>query len=221
MRVDPASVLEISPHSDALQRGGHEYQLVLRGDPASQAALLSTTIQSLMLLLRLQDPPGETVSEGLFGNKVFAFCDNLDLVNRLFRQLLDAEGRRPNTEKDSEKQGSLALLRSEVHHRGVDDWDTRDAAGQNWWVVDRLRESRVPPVIDRTSSQHSGVKDSAELVVATASLEVGYDDPGVGGVLQHKAPRDAAGFLQRRGRAGRSGDAPMDCCGVKRLRRIG
>ena len=203
VRVDPASVLEISPHSDALQRGGHEYQLVLRGDPASQAALLSTTIQSLMLLLRLQDPPGETVSEGLFGNKVFAFCDNLDLVNRLFRQLLDAEGRRPNTETDSEKQGSLALLRSEVHHRGVDDWDTRDAAGQNWWVVDRLRESRVPPVIDRTSSQHSGVKDSAELVVATASLEVGYDDPGVGGVLQHKAPRDAAGFLQRRGRAGR------------------
>lgn len=43
----------------------------------------------------------------------------------------------------------------------------------------------------------------ADLVVATASLEVGVDDDRVGLVLQHKAPRDAASFLQRRGRAGR------------------
>ena len=32
---------------------------------------------------------------------------------------------------------------------------------------------------------------------------MGYDDPRVGAVLQHKAPRDIAQFLQRRGRAGR------------------
>ena len=44
----------------------------------------------------------------------------------------------------------------------------------------------------------------AEVVVATASLEVGFDDPTVGAVLQHKAPRDAAQFLQRKGRAGRT-----------------
>lgn len=44
----------------------------------------------------------------------------------------------------------------------------------------------------------------AEIVVATAALEVGYDDPAVGVVLQHKAPRDMAQFLQRKGRAGRT-----------------
>ena len=35
------------------------------------------------------------------------------------------------------------------------------------------------------------------------SLEVGFNDPRVGAVIQHKAPRDLASFLQRRGRAGR------------------
>ncbi len=34
-------------------------------------------------------------------------------------------------------------------------------------------------------------------------LEVGYNDPEVGAVMQHKAPRDWAAFVQRKGRAGR------------------
>ena len=42
-----------------------------------------------------------------------------------------------------------------------------------------------------------------DVIVATASLEVGFNDPGVGSVIQHKAPRDVAQFLQRKGRAGR------------------
>ena len=41
-----------------MDRKGSEYQLLLRGDPASQAALLSTTIQSLMLLRRVLDENG-------------------------------------------------------------------------------------------------------------------------------------------------------------------
>ena len=40
-------------------------------------------------------------------------------------------------------------------------------------------------------------------MVATASLEVGYNDPFVGGIIQHKCPADPAAFLQRKGRAGR------------------
>ena len=55
----------------------------------------------------------------------------------------------------------------------------------------------------RTSSQDTGVARDADVIVATASLEVGYNDPEVGAVLQHKAPRDMASFLQRKGRAGR------------------
>ena len=53
-----------------------------------------------------------------------------------------------------------------------------------------------------TTSQRAGVQDR-DVIVATASLEVGYNDEHVGLVLQHKAPRDPAAFIQRRGRAGR------------------
>src|SRR5690606_29147383 len=48
-----------------------------------------------------------------------------------------------------------------------------------------------------------GVDRDREVIVATASLEVGYNDPEVGAVVQHKAPHDSAAFLQRKGRAGR------------------
>ncbi|MEH2327181.1 MAG: helicase-related protein [Nostoc sp.] len=57
--------------------------------------------------------------------------------------------------------------------------------------------------IGRTSSQDTGVTPNADVIVATASLEVGFNNPEVGGVIQHKAPRDMASFLQRKGRAGR------------------
>jgi hypothetical protein len=205
--ISPDFVREVVPLGDDLERRGHEYQLLLRGDPTSQTALLSTSIQSLMLLLRLLDPLGSDESKGFFGSKVFAFCDNLDLTNRLYRQLLDAEGRDPVGKIDPKKNGSLALLRSEAHSpqgRDTRDWPERDRSGQNWWLVDRLRDSPTPPAIGRTSSQDTGVSAEAETIVATASLEVGFDDPTVGAVLQHKAPRDFAQFIQRRGRAGRS-----------------
>jgi ATP-dependent helicase Lhr and Lhr-like helicase len=58
-------------------------------------------------------------------------------------------------------------------------------------------------LIGRTSSQDTGVDRDADITVATASLEVGFNHPGVGAVLRHKAPRGTASFLQRRGRAGR------------------
>lgn len=200
-------VREVSPSAEDLEERGHEYQLLLRGDPASQTALLSTSIQTLMLLLRLLDPLGHNPSQGMFGHKVFAFCDNLDLTNRLYRQLLDAEGRDPLGKPNPRRRGSLALLRSFDNHPSgheVQDWISRDHDGQYWWLVDELRGTPVPPVIGRTSSQDTGVTANAETIVATASLEVGYDDPDVGAVLQHKSPRDLAQFVQRRGRGGRS-----------------
>ena len=201
--VDLDRVTEVAPHpGDSIEKG-HEYQLLVRGDPASQTALLSTSIQSLMLVMRLLDPLDGNGS-GLLGSKVFAFCDNLDLVNRLYRQLLDAEGRTPFGKPNPNRQGSLALLRSEAHNLAAEDWPSRDGDGQAWWLIDQIRPSATQPQVGRTSSQDSGVTQGAELVVATASLEVGYDDPDVGAVLQHKAPRDVAQFVQRRGRAGRS-----------------
>ena len=61
-------------------------------------------------------------------------------------------------------------------------------------------------------SMDPGVGNNLDIVVATASLEVGFNDPRVGGVIQHKAPRDVAQFLQRKGPL-----AARGACGLGRL----
>lgn len=187
----------VSPEEDEMSESGREYFMLLRGDPASQTSLLSTTIQTVMLLRRMLDPELGRPSNGAFGSRVFVFSDNLDLVNRLHSQLQDAEGWRPGG-VDRKPNGSLATLRS----RGSDD-RARDDQGQLWDVSEDLQTLHKVVRVERTTSQDAGVESDSDIVVATASLEVGFDDPNVGAVIQHKAPRDAAQFLQRRGRAGR------------------
>jgi hypothetical protein len=82
-------------------------------------------------------------------------------------------------------------------------WDLALSVGHGLGAEDRL-------AIGRTSSQDTGLDDRAQVVVATASLEVGVDDDRVGAVIQHKSPRDMAAFLQRKGRAGRGrGSRPL------------
>lgn len=198
--LDLSRVTEASPES--MDDEGAEYQVLLRGDPASQTSLLSTSIQTLMLLARLLDPVEGGLSEGAFGSRVFAFTDNLDVINRLFDSLRDAEGLdffgrpRPGA-------SPLAALRTPPHDPA--DRMRRERDGQVWRAVGAVgRRLNHPLVVGRTSSEDPGVLSEADVVVATASLEVGYNDARVGAVLQHKAPKDAASFLQRRGRAGRT-----------------
>jgi Helicase conserved C-terminal domain len=202
--LDDGAVTLIEPQPEHMQPRGREYQVVLRGDPGAQTALLSTTIQSLMLIRRVMD--AQPTELGAFGTRVFAFCDNLDLVNRLYRQVLDAEG---FDEFGRRKRNGFALAdlrmeRSAALLDPVTDWARRDADGQHWWMPEQLGFDGRVLSIGRTSSQDTGVNTAADVIVTTASLEVGFDDPQVGAVLQHKAPRDIASFLQRRGRAGRT-----------------
>jgi hypothetical protein len=163
----------------------------------TQTALLSTTIQALMLSARIIDPRDRP---GISGTRVFAFTDKLDIANRLFHFYSDAEGW-GSFGKPADHE-PLAALRSP--DRVDSDRDAARAAGQVWdgptEIGHDLSGSRVR--VGLTTSQQAGVQDR-EVIVATASLEVGYNDENVGLVMQHKAPRDPASFLQRRGRAGR------------------
>ena len=196
-------IADIAPDPDELVPEGAEYQIVVRGDPTSGVGLLSTTIQTAMLLGRAMDAPHHRRSAGLFGRKVFAFTDDLDVTNRLYFDLLDAEGQRHRSRgAHLAYRPSLAHLRSPslgdapARRRAGQVWDLAIATGHGLGASDRLR-------VGRTSSQDTGLDTAAQVVVATASLEVGVDDPEVGAVLQHKAPRGNAAFLQRQGRAGR------------------
>ena len=197
------AVTPIEPEKE-LQEEGKEYQLVLRGDPVSAVSLLSTTIQAAMLLCRVLDPLENGPSDKVFCPKLFAFTDDLDVTNRLFHNLQDAEGLdsygRKRKTNDKGHSGPLASLRSQVHS-GLPQ---RFREGQAWRLCEMIGYDLDTPLsIGRTSSQDRGVDSTCQAIVATAALEVGYDDPLVGAVLQHKAPRDAAQFLQRKGRAGR------------------
>ncbi|MYZ42458.1 protein DpdJ [Schauerella aestuarii] len=196
---------EVSPRSEEVVSEGAEYMLALRGDPVSRAALLSTTIQASMALQRCLDPkadkPGDSVSCGTFGQRTFVFTDNLDVINRLYFDLLSAEGRNSYGDPDirNAPNGGLAILRN------TGTSYSRYLNGQDWRVCEDLHgglNRRL--VVKRVSSQDRGVDAEADVVVATAVLEVGFDDPAVGAVIQHKAPRSMAGLLQRKGRGGRT-----------------
>lgn len=192
-------VREITPSPDAMRQRGMEYMLALRGNPMSSTALLSTTIQALMLAARMVDSSGIDGS-GVAGSRVFAFTDKLDLANRLFHFYSDAEGWGPYERPLN--RPSLATLRAPSGTDG--DRQQRRRAGQVWdapaEIGHDLQAGRKRVGI--TTSQRAGVQDR-DVIIATASLEVGYNDEQVGVVLQHKAPRDPAAFIQRRGRGGR------------------
>lgn len=205
--IPRGAVEEISPELGELKPIGMEYLLALRGDPVSGASLLSTSIQAAMLIRRSLDANQPRVSNGVYGSKVFLFTDDLDANNRMFFNLRDAEGQNSWGKLDPARHplGSLANLRSPGGQNPSDE-ERRFKFGQSWRLPAYIGHQFNPVVlvpIDRVSSQDSGVSFNAEIIVATASLEVGFNDPSVGAVIQHKAPRDPASFLQRKGRGGR------------------
>lgn len=199
------SVMLIEPEETEIEEEGAEYLIALRGDPISQTALLSTTIQASMLTRRILDRKEE--SSGTWGNKTFIFTDDLDVKNRLFSQLADAEGYKLERGSLIEHQaGPLAQLRNPNFGEDV-SFEVMSDLGQDWSA---LKENGFSlnyddkANISETSSQNPGVNDKSDVVVATASLEVGFNDSRVGAVIQHKAPRNIASYLQRKGRAGRT-----------------
>ncbi|MBQ4899855.1 DEAD/DEAH box helicase [Paenibacillus sp. Marseille-P2973] len=189
-------VTYLTPSEQDLTIEGMEYNLVLRGDPFSSASLLSTSVQTSMLLARMLDPLDNDVSRGAMGSKLFGFTDKLDVINRWY-----------HIEIDAEKRKILSKLRDPDLYSDVmaSTFMEQSKLGQVWNVAKLLDKYslRRPLDIEITSSQHKGVKESAKLVIATSTLEVGYNDTKVGAVIQHKAPRNLASFLQRKGRAGR------------------
>ncbi len=198
------SVAEIAPLSSELEGEGADYQVAVRGDSSWATSLLSTTIQTLMLMRRILAPREEPLS--LAGRRVFAFTDRLDGINRLLENTRDAEARYADSNTPRAKGVVLAGLR----RIDAPDHDARYADGQAWDIAANIgHRLELNPtnasslIVSRTTAQDKGVDPNADVVVATASLEVGYDDPSVGAVVQHKAPKSAAAFLQRKGRAGR------------------
>jgi hypothetical protein len=204
--IDERWIGEVTPDIDEYDRQGMAYQAVLRGDPGARTSLLSTSIQAAMLLPRLLDPRpsgrATGVSNGRFGQRLFVFTDDLDITNRLFDDLRDAEAY-DNFGNPDPARAPLAALRAS----NALDAAPRGRDGQRWDASEQMGHDLNRRLgVTRTTSKDAGVSSGSEVVVATSALEVGFNDPHVGGVLQHKAPRSLAAFLQRKGRAGRTID---------------
>ncbi|MGB1252129.1 MAG: protein DpdJ, partial [Candidatus Promineifilaceae bacterium] len=198
-------VAYVAPREEDLEEQGMEYNIVLKGNPAAATSLLSTSVQTMMLLGRMQDSENianhreKTVSLGSFGRKVFGFTDNLDVINRWFYIQYDAEQRKQLAQfRDvNQIQSELGLHEAQLA--------TVSEQGQIWSAAGIIgHELQNGLRIGRTSSQDRGYDVDAELIIASSTLEVGFNDKRVGAVVQHKAPRSMASFLQRKGRAGRT-----------------
>lgn len=184
----------ITPRDEELEAEGIEYNTILKGDPSSGVSLLSTSIQTVMLLARSLSTMDEAKHAATYPPKIFAFVNRLDTLNRWYDNQLDAEGNalsqfRDWSGIDLTGEQSRAIKRS----------------GQDWRIAQLIGHKLDEPIqIGRTSSQDQGVVDTAKLVIATSALEVGFNDTRVGAVVQHQSPLSMASFLQRKGRAGRN-----------------
>ena len=191
--VDEKHAVYITPTDAEMTAEGMEYNLVVRGDPVSATALLSTSVQTCMLMGRMLDPLNSDVSAGAWGEKIFAFSDKLDVLNRWHHIMRNAE----------EERGLYQFRHPNRIISGT--LEEQKKMGQVWLAAIHIDSSCLDNAlrIGITSSQSRGVDVRAKLVLATSTLEVGFNDSRVGAVIQHKAARNSASFLQRKGRGGR------------------
>lgn len=194
-------VRHVQPDQDRVKRVGMSYDVLVKGNPAGGTALLSTSIQLAMLMLAMLEPDG---GRPLYGSKVFGFVDKLDTLNRWANTFRDSQGLGERTRPEA----PLQALRHPGRYQGTDEEDSiaeRERDGQIWRWSAELSDRWARPIDpDVVSSQQDNRTLTAPLVLATSSLEVGFDDPEVGAVIQHKSPGTVASFLQRKGRAGRT-----------------
>lgn len=177
----------------------------------------STTIQTLMCLAH--GMRRRTGAEG--GYRSLVFFDSIDKMRRLHGAYTDAEEgkglaalRTSHFGDDSQGSPQTDCCRDPV---GCD----RFVDGECWWFAandarqigaggrraagDPLRVARTP-IYSGTSSEAEALVKGSDIVFATSSLEVGYDDPDMTLVYQHYAPQNLASFIQRKGRGGRGVD---------------
>ena len=200
---------------------GREYFFFVQPEIESRGkdiAGASTTIQTLMCLAH--GMRRRTGAQG--GFRSLAFLDSIDKVRRLHAAYADAEAfkklasLRTRDYPDDPLTGSARNVCCGQPH-GCDVFNQ----GECWWFAANdaaqttaagRRKAGAPlsvaeqPVFSGTSGRVEAMIKRSDIVFATSSLEVGYDDPDINLVYQHYAPQNLASFIQRKGRAGRGTD---------------
>lgn len=200
---------------------GREYFYFIQPEVESRdrdVAGASTAIQSLMCLAH-----GMRRRRGSGGFRSLVFLDSIDKVRRLHAAYDDAEevkglaGLRTARYDDDPVTGRprhSCCGEPAVCERFTDGecWyfaatDRRQASADRaaWSPGQSLAVARSP-VYSGTEGVIEAMIRSSDVVFATSSLEVGYDDPDIALVFQHYGPQNLASFIQRKGRGGRGAD---------------
>lgn len=196
------------PTRDLEAAQGREYFLFIRpetysrGRPVGDAAAAIQSIMAVAHNMVRRGPEGDQAPK----HRSLVFQDSISKIKKLALEFTDAESNR-----------FLPALRL---RRPDDGAAARAALAEgDYWVLDaedpyQFGERRTKPGDSPGSltSDHTPIYSGArgadrlkrDIIFSTSVLEVGYDDPSIQFVLQHHAPRNAASFVQKKGRAGRA-----------------
>lgn len=213
-------VVTPAPEDARASPRGREYFYFIQPEVESRGADIagaSTTIQALMCLghgIRRR-----TGDEGGFRSLVF--FDSIDKMRRLHGAFVDAEQEHNLAGYRTTAYGDDAMGLPQNQCCGEAVGCGRFADGECWFFAatdDRQRGARgrlrtgqsmavaPSPIYSGSGSDAEAAIKAADVVFATSSLEVGYDDPDITLVYQHYAPQNLASFVQRKGRGGRGAD---------------
>ncbi len=212
-----ADELEINPQ-------GREYFYFVQPEVESRGrdvAGPSATIQTMMCLSHGMRRRAGT--EGGFRSLVF--LDSIDKVRRLHSAYMDAEEGKALFDLRTAQFGDDAAGHPMVECCGEPQGCDRFGDGECWWFAardtrQRTARGRLPPdaplkvapspIFSGTGGSAEKLIKGSDVIFATSSLEVGYDDPDITLVYQHYAPANLASFIQRKGRGGRGvSDRPI------------
>lgn len=220
MLVGGAVELPITPTADERKINplGREYFYFVQPEVESRGrdvAGASTTIQAVMVLAH--GMRRRTGKEG--GFRGIVFLDSIDKMKRLHSSYMDAERlaalrtrlypddpatREPRRQCCGQPAGCDLFQDGECWYFAANDARQRTAQGL-YRPGDSLAVAQTPVFSGNKERVEQKIRKS-DLVFATSSLEVGYDDPNMMLVYQHYAPINLASFIQRKGRGGRGSD---------------
>ena len=195
---------------------GRDYYLFMRPESESRGkgvSVASATIQALMVLMHnmrkrmTQDGPKH---RGLI------FVESIDRLKRLLTDYIDAEEVRQLWQYRLpvvDAGDSLTVQDpAPAELPGFDDGEVWYFDGQDpgQFAARRpVRGASAAPLQVAPMAVYSGAPNvdaqlaQSDLIFATTSLEVGFDDSALQLVYQHRAPRNVASFVQKKGRGGR------------------
>lgn len=212
-------VRPLTPEEDDFESAmGREYFFFIRPESYSRGKYVgdaSAAIQIIMTIahnMRRRGPSNDQSAK--FRSLIFQ--DSIGKVKKLALEFHDAEcnKRLALLRTDSRVDPDIALDSAEFHEGEYWYFDAQDP----WQYSERrtLPSHKPAPLTATPQPVYSGTGKTAsdllrkDVIFATTALEVGYDDPSIQFVLQHHAPRNAASFIQKKGRGGRSlSDRPI------------